>query len=235
VSNPRSHADATPPACPLHAANPNTRALRLGRSLGLLTTATPEAVKFSELFDYSLVASTRALRLGWLARLIPNRRLDESIAYVRAYVEKHVLEAKKLESQQKQQRHDDSSAPAASRKYVFLDEMIRSGAPDDYVRDQVLSIMLAGRDTTASASSSLFYELSRRPDIVAKIRAEIEELGEPNPGWEQLKGLKYLANVIKECMWRLCLALTPAVFYLCYSGGATSEAGPRVPSEAHEL
>ena len=208
---------------------------RLGHSLDLLTNATPEGVKFSELFDYSLVASTRAMRLGWLARLVPNRRLDESIAYIRAYVDKHVLEAKKLGTQQKQQQHDGSSAATKSRKYVFLDEMIRSGAPDDYVRDQVLSIMLAGRDTTASASSSLFYELSRRPDIVAKIRAEIAELGEPNPDWEQLKGLKYLANVIKECMWCLRVAIARAVSLLSFLDALLQIPCARVPRNIQEL
>lgn len=186
---------------------------RLGHSLGMLTDATPEARKFAESFDYSLLASSRAQRLGWLARFMPDRRLTESISYIRACVDKHVLNAKKAEIRTKQQQQGEStdkSSPTPTTRakaaagsssrggYGFLDELIGSGAPDEYVRDQVLSIMPAGRDTTASALVSLFYELSRRPDVVGKIREEIASLGEPNPDWAQLKGMKYLANVIKE-------------------------------------
>jgi cytochrome P450 len=65
---------------------------------------------------------------------------------------------------------------------------------------EVLSIFTAGRDTTTSVLSYLFFELSRRPDVVAAIRQEIEELGEENPTWEHLRSMKYLNWVLKEAL-----------------------------------
>lgn len=46
----------------------------------------------------------------------------------------------------------------------------------------------------------LFFELSRRPDVVAAIRAEIEATGEADPTWEHLRNMKYLNWVLKEAL-----------------------------------
>jgi cytochrome P450 len=48
--------------------------------------------------------------------------------------------------------------------------------------------------------SYLFFELSRRPDIAATIRAEIKELDHEDPTWEDLRNMKYLNWVIKEAL-----------------------------------
>lgn len=48
--------------------------------------------------------------------------------------------------------------------------------------------------------SYLFFELSRRADVVAAIRAEITALGHENPTWEELRNMKYLSWVIKETL-----------------------------------
>lgn len=84
------------------------------------------------------------------------------------------------------------------RPYVFLDEILKTGASRELVRDQLLAIIIGGRDTSASTMTSLFWMLARRPDVVKKLRAEIEELQGRKPTWDDLKGMKYLAMVLKE-------------------------------------
>ena len=43
---------------------------------------------------------------------------------------------------------------------------------DVQIRDEVMTLMFAGHDTTTSTVSFMFYELARRPDIVARLQAE---------------------------------------------------------------
>jgi cytochrome P450 len=43
---------------------------------------------------------------------------------------------------------------------------------DLQIRDEVMTLMFAGHDTTTSTVSFMFYELARRPDIVARLQAE---------------------------------------------------------------
>ncbi|HEX5853699.1 MAG TPA: cytochrome P450 [Solirubrobacteraceae bacterium] len=46
---------------------------------------------------------------------------------------------------------------------------------DLQIRDEVMTLMFAGHDTTTSTVSFMFYELSRQPEIVARLIAEQDE------------------------------------------------------------
>lgn len=60
--------------------------------------------------------------------------------------------------------------------YVFLDKLMEVTTDSEVLKNEALNIMLAGNSTTASLLLSIFYELSRNPEIWAKLRAEIIEL-----------------------------------------------------------
>lgn len=62
------------------------------------------------------------------------------------------------------------------------------------LRDQLVAVLLAARDTTAAALSWAFYALARNPRLVEKLREEIAEvLGfQKLPTYENLKSMKYL-------------------------------------------
>lgn len=79
-----------------------------------------------------------------------------------------------------------------------------AGAMDDkYLRDIVVSFLLAGRDTVASALTTLFIHLSSNPEVAAAIRAEAgagdEDDNKPS-SYEHLKGLQYTHAVLYENM-----------------------------------
>jgi cytochrome P450 len=60
---------------------------------------------------------------------------------------------------------------------------------DSEVRDQMITLMFAGHDTTASTLSFLLYELARQPEEYTAIRAEQREiLGGRSPGLPELAG-----------------------------------------------
>ncbi|RYP75338.1 hypothetical protein DL771_002434 [Monosporascus sp. 5C6A] len=162
-----------------------------GQSTDIMGTASPEALEFGACFDRSVFKIACRVRLGWLSQLLPDRELDADVAYMRKYVAQYVQNVK---------GQTEKDLENGARKYVFLHELIKTGEPDEVVRDQSLSIFLAGRDTTTSVLTYLFFELSRNPGIVAKIQGEIQGLGEHDPSWEQLRGMKYLNWAIKEAL-----------------------------------
>ncbi|PIS55854.1 hypothetical protein CJI97_001089 [Candidozyma auris] len=97
--------------------------------------------------------------------------------------------------------------------YVFLYELVKETRDPKMLRDQLLNIMIAGRDTTASLMTFTFFELARNPDVFERLKAEIrEKFGTGSTGnieditFETLKKCTFLKYVINEV-----LRLYPAV------------------------
>jgi cytochrome P450 len=59
-----------------------------------------------------------------------------------------------------------------SSRYV-LEQLAKTGCSERKIQGELLNIFLAGRDTTASLLSYLFYYLPCRPDVFTKLRAEV--------------------------------------------------------------
>ncbi|KAI9755539.1 MAG: hypothetical protein M1815_004853 [Lichina confinis] len=58
-------------------------------------------------------------------------------------------------------------------RYVFLDALVAKTQDPIQLRSQLLNILLAGRDTTASHLGWLFYVLARHPDVFEKLRSTV--------------------------------------------------------------
>jgi cytochrome P450 len=87
----------------------------------------------------------------------------------------------------------------------FLSVLIR--ARDDGVespeqlRDEMMTMLLAGHDTTALTLTYTWFLLSEHPEIERKVHEEIDEvIGDERPGMEHVRELDYLEWVIQEAM-----------------------------------
>lgn len=60
-----------------------------------------------------------------------------------------------------------------NQRYIFLHELVTATQDRTVIRSELLNILLAGRDTTASLLSNLVWELSRQPSVLARLREEI--------------------------------------------------------------
>ncbi|XP_055817243.1 cytochrome P450 94C1-like [Solanum dulcamara] len=72
-----------------------------------------------------------------------------------------------------------------------------------YLRDIVISFILAGRDTVASALTSVFWLLTSHPDVELRIREETSRVMEQNQEFmkfEDINQMHYLNAVIHESM-----------------------------------
>lgn len=89
------------------------------------------------------------------------------------------------------------------------DEGDGTGLTDKEVRDEVITL-LAGHEATASALTWTWYELGRNPEVVEKLRAEVDAvLGERAVTVADLPKLPYTLSVIEES-----LRLHPPVYAL---------------------
>jgi cytochrome P450 len=75
------------------------------------------------------------------------------------------------------------------------------GMNDRQVRDEVLTLFLAGHETTANALAWTWYLLARHPEAAVRFRAEIDTvLGDRLPGADDVPRLVFTRQVLAESM-----------------------------------
>lgn len=75
------------------------------------------------------------------------------------------------------------------------------GMTDQQLRDEAITLVLAGHETTANALTWTFYLLSQNPEAEAKLLTEVDSvLGGNPPTLEDLGKLDYTEMVLKESM-----------------------------------
>jgi cytochrome P450 len=71
---------------------------------------------------------------------------------------------------------------------------------DTQLRDEAMTLFLAGHETTANALSWTWYLLSQNPHVEARFHAEVDALGDRPLGPEDLAALPYTRMVLTESM-----------------------------------
>lgn len=149
--------------------------------------------EFGKNFDFAQSKMSLRSRLGPFLRFYRDKEFNAACAYVHEFVDRIVKKALK------NMDPIDFEKPVEKR-YVFLDELVKATRNPKQLRDELLNILLAGRDTTASLLSHTFHVLARRPDIWAKLKAEVDTLDGKKPDYETLRNLKYLKYVLTESL-----------------------------------
>jgi cytochrome P450 len=72
---------------------------------------------------------------------------------------------------------------------------------DKQLRDELVTLFLAGHETTAIALSFCFYLMALHPEVESKLHAEVDEVLQGEPAdWSDLARLRYTDWVVKETM-----------------------------------
>lgn len=196
----------------------------LGYSTNMLTdNPAPGADAFVKAFAFSTEECAKMGRINPLLFKLPHRALDANIKVIREFIRSYLMRAI-AEREARIARGEPKK-----RGYVFLDEMLDEGPSEEYLTDQLLSVMIAGRDTTAMGITGCVWYLARHPNAVKKLRDEIASVGAQNPTWEQLKNMKHLNNIIKESMSQPSLSHGPSLDRIL-----TSYRSPPHPSGADQ-
>jgi cytochrome P450 len=170
----------------------------LGESVDVLRSpAGSEQQLFGQAFDFAQTELNFRLRLGPFVWLYRNKDFDRACVRVHNFVDKFVAKSLQFRRESLADRKTGEDKPKG--KYIFMNELALATDDPIQIRSEILNILLAGRDTTAGLLSNTFYVLARRPDVWAKLKYEVNELGGKKPDYETLRGMKYLKNVLNEC------------------------------------
>ena len=134
--------------------------------------------------------------LGPLRYLLPNREAKKALKSAHAELDVWVKQA--MEHKDSADL-EDGKAKDSGKRYVFINELARHKEVDAIrIRDEVMNIILAGKDTTASCLSGLWFNLAREPEIYKKLQAEVAQLNGERPSYESLRNMKYIKYTVQE-------------------------------------
>ncbi|XP_058750706.1 cytochrome P450 CYP94D108-like [Vicia villosa] len=151
--------------------------------------------------DAAVLSSGRFMSLFpmlWKVQKILNvgaeGRLKQSIATVHKFADEIIRS--RMEEKNGSRKGEDLLS-----RFIATEE-----ASPEFLRDIVISFILAGRDTTSAALSWFFWILSSRIDVKEKIIKEIETVRSRSGdkmavfGFEELREMQYLHAAITEAM-----------------------------------
>jgi cytochrome P450 len=158
-------------------------------------------------------------------------RLD---AVVDRLIREHREAAAHGEPGEEQKTGGDLLSMLLASKYESDDATQQTGMSDEQVRDEVLTIFLAGYETVANALTWTWYLLSQNPEVEAKLHAELDAvLGtDPHqrlPTLADYPALRYTEQVFAESM-----RLYPPAWAMGRMSTKPVQLGPyRIPPGAH--
>lgn len=153
-------------------------------------------------------------------------KFRRSRAKLDALVATMIASRRTLTRSQLEQRGDLLSMLVAARD----EDGSGKGMTDTQVRDEVLTIFLAGYETVANALTWTWYLLSQNPEAASKMYAEVEDvLGDTTATVESFSRLKYTEMVFAEAM-----RLYPPAWAMGRQSTCPIELGPyRFPPDTH--
>lgn len=176
----------------------------------------------SDFYDAVAAFMRDAERRFWALVKLPtwlptaqNRRRRDAIDFLDRFIDK-VLDDRRRATEE----HDDLLA-MLMRAY---DEEMTPELSRAQLRDDALTLVIAGQDTTASALCWAWYALSKHPDIARRLKAEVDDVLQGRmPTYDDLARLKYTRMVFEEA-----LRLYPAAWTFSRTALQDNEVGGQV-------
>ncbi|KAL9010177.1 MAG: hypothetical protein Q9173_004865 [Seirophora scorigena] len=158
-----------------------------GETAGTLST---ELQPLRDAVEDMYIWNTQRILIGKLGALLPGTA--KASAVLMRYLDRVIHQAVSVQDQQ-------GEGELCRKRHTLLGSLISQGVS---VKDSMMAILIGGKDPSSITLVWAFYELARNPQIVEKLRMEIEatvgfsEL----PTATQLKSMSLLQNIIKETL-----------------------------------
>ncbi|KAG1731965.1 cytochrome P450 [Suillus paluster] len=163
------------------------------------------ANKFAHAFSGAQIAASYRGRFGSAWRLFEfwsdrvKKHMDVCYKFIDPIL-KEALEKKKENGliEQKAATKDKDVAEGET----LLDHLVNYTEDPIVIRDEILNIMIAGRDTTAATLTFVIYMLAEHPDVLHRLREEIlSKVGSSRrPTYDDMRDMKYMRAVINETL-----------------------------------
>lgn len=137
-----------------------------------------------------------------LCKIIPRQiKAEESVTVIRKTVEELIAKCKEIVEREGERIDEDEyvndSDPSILRFLLASREEVSSVQ----LRDDLLSMLVAGHETTGSVLTWTLYLLSKNSSSLMKAQEEVDRvLQGRSPSYEDIKDLKFLTRCINESM-----------------------------------
>ncbi|CAA7267041.1 unnamed protein product [Cyclocybe aegerita] len=155
------------------------------------------AARFAKAFSEAQTVSLSRARLGlhWPLAEFWTDRIVAPMRVVHDMIDPIVAEAI-------ERKHANAEKKAGHEGNTLLEELVNSTEDPILLRDEIMSLLVAGRDTTASTLTFVVYMLSEYPEVLRRLREEVLSKVGPNkrPTYDDIREMKYLRAVINETL-----------------------------------
>ncbi|UKZ78630.1 hypothetical protein TrVFT333_006376 [Trichoderma virens FT-333] len=143
---------------------------------------------FAESVQYAQDRMAMHIALGKWALLKPDPKFHHHVRVVHKFVDEFVQKALQ-----------ENDLDSKTQPYVLLRALVEDVKDPIQIRDEVLNILIAGRDTTASLISNVFFMLSSRPQLWSMLRKEVQDQFQNKPPtFDEIPQCKYIRYAINE-------------------------------------
>ncbi|MBF6332437.1 cytochrome P450 [Nocardia transvalensis] len=166
------------------------------RRLGLLDAGDVDggdsrrfAQAFAEILGWMSGRANDLPVVGTVRTLLRARHIQAQVAAIRRYVDTMVAERK---------QQDTGSNDLLGLMLTTADPETGAFLPADNVRDQVLTFLVAGHETTAAMLETALHYIASVPDLQDELRAEVEAHG--GFGYDSVIRMRRIRNVLNETL-----------------------------------
>lgn len=175
-----------------------TTYLLFGHSIRSLANENKKAEAFGKSFRISQEYLSHRGRLGPFYWLVNPKKFRDANATVHKWIDRKIEEALAVRSSKKK-----GATHWKEADYGFLGSLMAETQDLKVLRDALLNVLLAGRDTTACMLTWTMRLLLKHDNVMARLREEVESVlgvGEEArmPDRNDIKKMLYLTYVLKE-------------------------------------
>ncbi|KAJ7656517.1 cytochrome P450 monooxygenase CYP63 [Mycena polygramma] len=173
--------------------------VKLGPKGSIPIDGATEFDKFTAAFEHVAVVTTQRSAQGelWPLMELFKDKTEDSIATIMNWMEPIVTRA----VNEKQRRKENGVEVDASEN-VLLDFLASKTDDMEHIRYELVTYLIASRDTTASLLTFVMYFFTMHPGVFDRLRAEILSTIGPDisPTYDNLRTMKYLRAVLNETL-----------------------------------
>lgn len=143
-------------------------------------------------------------KLPFATLVVPRqRKFQEDLKVINDCLDgliKGARETRQEEDIEALQQRDYSKVKDASL-LRFLVDMRGEDADDRQLRDDLMTMLIAGHETTAAVLTWATFMLAQNPEKVMKAQEEVDNvLGDRVPTWDDIKNLRYIRLIVAEAL-----------------------------------
>ncbi|EHK46883.1 uncharacterized protein TrAtP1_010519 [Trichoderma atroviride] len=144
---------------------------------------------FKDSIQYAQDRIATHIALGGLAILKPDPKFQQHVNVVHKFVDDLVHDALR-----------GNSSDSKALPYVLLRAIIEDTQDPIQIRNEILNILVAGRDTTAGLIANVFLMLSTRPELWSMLRNEVAQFQNQPPTFDNISECRYIRYTINESL-----------------------------------